>query len=69
MFVNWSLIALVILSLTACDPNSNNSDSITPTTQELAIELIANYAQNGNISPTVKDYKDAGVTGVSSTNL
>ena len=44
---------------------------LTPSSKELAFQKIKAYAQsNGSSSaPSIKDYQDAGVTGVDTTNL
>jgi len=58
----WILISMLLLALTACGSNSNNDGAI-------AIEKIADYAQNGGVTPTLQDYLDAGVTGIDTSNL
>ncbi len=62
----WLLTGLLLLTLTACGSNSNIG---AVTAQETAIEKIADYAQNGGVSPTLQDYLDAGITGVDANNL
>ena len=62
-------MVLVIVSLSACGSGDNETNSTNPTAQELAIELIADYAQDGIVEPTIQNYEDAGVIGVNSTNL
>jgi len=47
----------------------SDDTSSTPSKEELAIEKILKYADNSNDVPTVQDYLDAGITGVTSSNL
>lgn len=49
--------------------SSDSSPTPSPSKQELAIEKISKYADSSNDAPTVQDYIDAGVTGVTSANL
>jgi len=49
--------------------SDDTSPTPNPSKQELAIEKISNYADNSNDAPIVQDYIDAGVTGVTSSNL
>ena len=52
---------LGLLLFTACKGSSEST--------EIAIAKITAYAQNGTPVPTVQDYLDAGVTGVTEANL
>ena len=65
----WLLISTMVIFLTACGGGSSTPTGSTPTTQEIAIDYIANYAQNGGTPPTVQHYIDAGVEGVTVANL
>ena len=57
------MLALTVLMLSACggggssvtDPNGNGDTNTTtqPTAQELAIQAIATYAQDGGTAPSV----------------
>ncbi|WP_294952323.1 immunoglobulin-like domain-containing protein [Sulfurovum sp.] len=65
-------IILATLFLTACSGGNGSTNTIASTTltnQQKAIQTIAEYAQNGENTPTVKDYTDAGVKGVTQNNL
>jgi surface protein len=66
MPAKWLFLSLIFLALNACGSGAN-----TPalTAQEIAIEKIADYAQDGGIEPTLQDYLDAGITGIDATNL
>jgi hypothetical protein len=52
----WTLISTIVLLLSACGGSSSSTEL---TTEEKAIELISEYAQNGGDTPTVQDYIDA----------
>ncbi len=57
---------ITISLLVACsggDSDNNQQNNKTP------IDIIAEYAQNNQTPPTVKDYADAGVTGVTTDNI
>jgi len=65
----WLAILFAISLLSACG-GGGNSNSDTP--QEIAIEKIKNYANsNGNTSriPSLQDYLDVGVSGITHENL
>ncbi|WP_295421695.1 hypothetical protein [Sulfurovum sp.] len=64
-FIQWFLAIVAIFVLTAC----GGGGSSTPTVKELAIEKISKYAQNGIEAPTLQDYNDAGITGVTQGSL
>ncbi len=64
--IKWFLIIGFASFLTAC---GGGGDDPTANEQQMAIESIANYAQNGQLAPTVEDYENAGVTGVTEENL
>jgi len=49
--------------------SDDSSPDPSPSKQELAIEKISKYADSSNDTPTVQDYIDAGVNGVTATNL
>ena len=61
-------VGIAVITLTACG-GSNSGGGDNPTAQELAIERIVKYAQDGGTAPTIQDYLDAGVTGVTEENL
>ncbi len=63
------LATLMLLILTACGGGDTPSSPTTPTTQERAIDKIEAYAQGTGSAPSVQDYLDAGVTGVTADNL
>ena len=59
-------LASMVILFTACGGGGGNGD----TPQTIAIDKIEAYANNNtNPAPTVQDYKDAGVTGVTAENL
>ena len=67
------ILAVFVMSyfVTACGSSSNSvTNNVANTPQELAMALIAAYAQDGtNTVPSLQDYQDAGVEGVNSDNL
>ena len=64
--MNLLVIGALLLTLTACGSNTNPDEA---TAKEIAIEKIADYAQDRSVTPTLQDYIDAGVTGVDASNL
>lgn len=68
-----AVMGIITNFILSSDSTSAPEPSIVPTPspskQELAIEKISNYADSSNNAPTLQDYIDAGVTGVTSTNL
>jgi len=60
------ILALSLLLFTACGEGSGGDD---PTAKDVAIAHIIEYAENGGTPPTLQDYLDAGVTGVTEDNL
>jgi len=60
LLIFW-MIAVMLLA-TSCNDNQ-------PSTQQIAISKVANYAQNGNQAPTIQDYIHAGVGGVNADNI
>ncbi len=67
------LIITASLFFTACGDGGTSPDtknvSAALTVQEKAIRHIAEYAQSGGPAPTVQDYIEAGVIGVTEENL
>ncbi|MEE9332121.1 MAG: immunoglobulin-like domain-containing protein [Methylophilaceae bacterium] len=65
------LVFLSLSILSACGGGSSNSAKAnTPTAKEAALSKIVAYTKAGSSSaPTVQDYKNAGVSGVSSETL
>ena len=61
-YIKWALIALTVTMFTAC-----NESNITH--EEAAITNIMEYAESGKVAPTVQDYIDANVTGMTEDNL
>ncbi len=72
-FVKWFLVSAAVIIFTACGGSSSNDILLLPenpsTAQEIAIDKIATYAQDGGTPPTVEDYIAAGVEGVTADNL
>lgn len=63
----WALMSAMVILLSACGGSSSSSTELT--TEEKAIELIIEYAENGGDKPTIQDYLDAGATGVNASNI
>jgi len=61
------LAVLLLVSMTACGGGSSSKKPVDP--QQVAINKIAAYADNGKRAPTVQDYATAGVSGVSEENI
>lgn len=61
------ILGASIMLLTACGGSSNIVTE--PTTEELAFEKIEAYATSGEVTPSVQEYIDIGVSGVSEDNL
>jgi len=60
---------LFALLLVAC-VEDNTQETLATNTEEIAIQKIANYADDASaLAPTVEDYEAAGVTGVNADNL
>lgn len=71
-FVRAISLVFMLSILSACGgaAGSNGSQSNAGTTKTTAIEKIEAFARDANNpAPTVQDYIDAGVTGVTSENL
>jgi len=64
-FLKTLLLILSIVFFTACGGNGSSSN----TTQTTAIDKITAFAKDGTPIPSVQDYLDAGVVGVTETNL
>jgi len=65
IYTKLVLASSMALILSAC----GGSSSKTPNVKEQAIDNIEAYAQNGGTAPTVQDYTNAGVTGVTTANI
>ena len=66
------LTIFTLLFLVACGNGNDQNTTISGgihNQQNQAIKTIANYAQDSTVEPTVEDYLDAGVTGVTSKNI
>ncbi len=63
-FVQWLLVYVAVIALTACGGGGGSGGGSSA--KGLAIAKITAYAQeNGaSSSPTIQDYKDAGVSGI-----
>jgi len=59
---------LLLVALLAFFTGCGGSSSDAPTTQEIAIDKMKAYTKGGN-APTLQDYLDAGVVGVTADNL
>jgi hypothetical protein len=68
IFLPLFFVASVILSGCGGGGGSSNSSSGT-TTRDIAITHIYEYAQNNSNAPTIEDYINAGVSGVTQENL
>jgi len=63
----WLLVSVTVVVLTACGGGTSN---ISDTKQQIAIEKIMSYAgDESNTIPTLQDYQDAKVSGVTAENL
>jgi len=66
--VKLAILIIALSVLNSCGGDSDNGEK--PTEKERAFTIITAYAENGNNSaPTLQDYLDAGVTGVTADNL
>lgn len=65
-FIKWLLMGVMIVTFTACGSSSSSTGA---TNQQVAIAKIMKYAETGTPVPTVQDYADAGVVGVTADNL
>ncbi len=66
-YIKLFLISLTVVMFTGC--SNDSGDKYTPTAQEIAINKIKAYAATGEIAPTLQDYTDVGVVGVTEDNL
>jgi len=60
------LLSLMIIALSTSCSGKNGSDT---TAQEVAIAKIIVYAQDGVAAPSVQDYIDAGISGITTEEL
>jgi hypothetical protein len=68
----WIVLSIATIILSSGCGSSGNSSSRknTSTSASIAIEVIKSYAQDeNNPIPTIKDYIDVGVIGVTDENL
>lgn len=65
-YTKWFFVSLAVIFLTACGGKTGSNES---TSQELAINKISQYAENGASIPTLQDYNDADITGVTQGSL
>jgi hypothetical protein len=66
------LLTSMVILFTACGGggSSSESPSNSDTPQSIAVDKIKAYADDSSLSePTIEDYIDAGVTGVTSENI
>lgn len=63
-----ALLSLSILTLAACGGGGSSSDNNSDKSNA-AQEKIETYANDSKVAPTVKDYIDAGITGINADNL
>ena len=69
-FIKWLLMSVMLVTFTACGGSSSNNNTTPPTDQQIAIAKIMKYAETETPPvPTVQDYEDAGVTGVTPDNI
>ncbi len=72
IIIKYVSIILFSFLLSACNSGSEDASlhSEDASLQEIAFNKIADYAETAtNPTPTVQDYIDAGVSGVTSENL
>lgn len=63
-------LGVIMSFLVGCGGGGTSGSDATPTVKDVAIEKIMAYAEDGNNpTPTLQDYIDAGVSGLSSENL
>ena len=63
-------LAVILSFIVGCGSDGYWPANATPTVKDTALEKIMAYAEDGtNAAPSLKDYIDAGVSGVSSENL
>jgi ABC-type oligopeptide transport system substrate-binding subunit len=67
IFLSLFFVGSVLLS--GCGGGGGSSTSSDNTVQERAISHIYEYAQHNSSAPTVQDYINAGVSGVTQENL
>ncbi len=68
--LRYMILSLFVVMFTACGGGGGTEiPTETATDQEIAIKTIKTYAKNGGIAPTLKDYENAGVTGVDADTL
>jgi len=64
----YFVVSISILMMTACGNSESNSVEIA-TTKQIAINKIIDFALSGENIPTRSDYRNAGVSGVTSKNI
>ncbi len=60
-------MASAVVMLTACGGGTSTDTELTA--KELAFQKIETYAENGQIAPSLQDYIDVGVVGITVDNL
>lgn len=69
-FLKSVLLSLLFSALTACGGAGGDKSDPSQSVKQKALAKIIAYSQNNNQNaPTLQDYKDAGVTGVSNATL
>lgn len=69
-FLRFLFALFLTMLLSACGGGDAETSDATPTLKELALDKITAYAEDDtNETPTIQDYVDAGVSGVTSENL
>ena len=58
------LLMFTLFFILSCE-NTDNKQTL----QEIAITLIANYAEGKGPTPTIRNYEDAGIVGVNEQNI
>jgi hypothetical protein len=67
ILLRWLLTLCVASMLSACGGGDNESSS---TVKDVALDKIMAFAEDGsNAAPTIQDYIDVGVSGITSENL
>ena len=72
-FYKWFLVSVVVVLVSACGGGGGSDvsgDTSLPNIKTIAIDKIKAYANdNTQAIPTIQDYKDAGVEGVTLDNI
>lgn len=62
-------MASTVVLFSACGGGSSPDTDTKLTAKEFAFQQIGSYADNAQVAPSLKDYIDVGVTGVTADNL